>query len=903
VSRPTYITIGIANATFAAVCLVCAAHAAEQPRQTVAKYKIPGATVTAPVEAEKTIHLAIGLVPRDEAGLLAFASAVSDPKSPQFRHFLSLDQITERFGPTAADYQSLIDWAKSKNLTIEAQYPHRLLLGVSGRAADVEQAFGVKLGYAKRPDGTTFYRPDRAPSLDLPVKIDHVAGIDTLFVPKKHGGTGPDGYYSSSDLRNAYAAQCLGLTGTGQSVGIMSYSAMDTAALTLYESTVSISPAPAVNETALNGWTPTFTSFGAENTQDVEMVMAMAPGLQQIKVYEADDSGGGCAPGDSIFSAWAADTGVKIFSTSVGFCVSDDITIEATMAGQGQSVFSASGDYGTGFFSGDDNKWNVFLNSSITPVGGTALTMNGSGTSYNSEQGWYSSGGGVENFPGLPSTCTPGCTPGVGNCSNNCIPPYQVGVGSLGNGSGASNTYRNDPDIAMPAVGAFIESPYMNNGMLTQGPAEFCGTSASSPLMAGFTALAEQQNCSNFSANCANGVGLGFVSPSLYAIGLNAATYSKSYNTPLGSAPQSDCAQNSASAPVVSGYNLATGWGSPKCGLVAQLTCTTCNGSTATAGTPGSASCINFQTNSNHCGTCGNVCAMNAGCVNGVCKIGASHEDTHLITFDGVHYDFQASGDYVLARAGKDFEVQTRQASGAPLWPLASVNKAAAVRMGDARVAVCLEPTQLVVNGKAATLGDGKSLDAGGGVTVSLSGDTYTIARKGGETVAATLMSRGTGLGFERRDLHPFGEQWIDVQVSLGQTPQGPVSGLLGQGDGIPSNDIAPRDANPLRQPVAFTALYKTYGDSWRVPADQSILCATPKVSPSDPAQPLSVADLNPLDAARARTVCLKGGVTDPTLLEDCTLDTVVLDSASAAKAHALTAPPLLKLPILRDVR
>ncbi len=40
--------------------------------------------------------------------------------------------------------------------------------------------------------------------------------------------------------------------------------------------------------------------------------------------------------------------------------------------------------------------------------------------------------------------------------------------------------------------------------------------------------------------------------------------------------------------------------------------------------------------------------------------------DTHLTTFNGLLYDFQASGDFILADSGPDFIVQTRQVSGAP---------------------------------------------------------------------------------------------------------------------------------------------------------------------------------------------------------------------------------------------
>jgi hypothetical protein len=46
-----------------------------------------------------------------------------------------------------------------------------------------------------------------------------------------------------------------------------------------------------------------------------------------------------------------------------------------------------------------------------------------------------------------------------------------------------------------------------------------------------------------------------------------------------------------------------------------------------------------------------------------VAPSGSSTGDPHILTFDGLHYDFQAIGDFVLVKAlDSDLEIQVRQA-------------------------------------------------------------------------------------------------------------------------------------------------------------------------------------------------------------------------------------------------
>jgi hypothetical protein len=263
------------------------------------------------------------------------------------------------------------------------------------------------------------------------------------------------------------------------------------------------------------------------------------------------------------------------------------------------------------------------------------------------------------------------------------------------------------------------------------------------------------------------------------------------------------------------------------------------------------------------------------------CDAATAVGDTHLTTIAGTHYDFQASGDFLLAETGPDFVIHNRQVSGAPNWPNASVNKAVATRMGKTTVALCAAPTRLVVDGKPRNLADGKSLLAGD-VTIWRTGSVYTITRSNGDSVRAQL----------NHIAQPTND-WIDVSVGLGDSSQATkLRGLLGNPNGD-ANEIAMRDGTVLQEPVSFEDLYRRFGDSWRIPPDQSLLCKKRKIETGNPTKPFYANDLTPQQYERARAICVKAGVKEGPLLDDCTLDVTVLGNAQAVKVFVHAAAPV----------
>lgn len=435
------------------------------------------------------LDLAITLPLRNQEQLQSLLHDLYDPTSPKYRHFLTVEEFTERFAPTTDDHERVADFARSSGLTVTHTAPNRLVLDVSGKVADIERAFHVTMHTYQHPtESRTFYAPDGEPSVDTNLPVQGVSGLSTFAPPRPaslhrmtaseraltqpESGSGPGGQLLGSDVRAAYAPSVT-LNGTGQAVGVFEEGGYNLSDIQLYFNTVN-QPlnVPIVNVLldGVNGLCGT----GCDDTEealDIDAAISMAPKLSALLVYE------GTIPVD-ILNQMATDNIAKQLSASYVWDqepTSDDPIFEE-FAAQGQNFFASSGDGGA--FSPPNctsNCWTTRYPSGdfyVTGVGGTELTTSGPGGTWQSETAWPLSGGGINSY-------------GV------AIPTYQLPlINSLNQGS---TTLRNVPDVAAQAGGIYICA---NGNCFEVG-----GTSLSSPLWAGFLALSNQQ---------ANGAPIGF---------------------------------------------------------------------------------------------------------------------------------------------------------------------------------------------------------------------------------------------------------------------------------------------------------------------------------------------------------------------------------------------------------
>jgi len=501
---------------------------------------------SSPVDSEKMMQISIGLPVRNQAALSNLIQQVSDPASPNFRHYLTPAQFADAFGPTETDYQAVINFAQQHNLTVTQKHPNRLVLSVQGKAADVEKAFQITLrNYPHPKENRTFFEPDTDPVVDAGLKIIHISGLDNYSIPHPNIiqrdpaqvsqigpkiGSGPAGSYQGNDFRRAYAPNTT-LTGAGQSVGLVQFDGFFASDIAAYESQIGLTGTPPnLVVIPIDGGVPVPGSGNVEVSLDIEMILSMAPKVSNIYVYEAPNP----SPWVDILSRMANDNSAKQLSCSWGGGGPDPIAeqIFQQMAVQGQSFFAASGD--SDAYTGPI----PFPSDSphITVVGGTTLTTAGR-ANYASETVWnwgisigptrdgQGSCGGVSTFYGIPS--------------------WQTNINMVARGG--SSTFRNVPDVALTADNVLV---FFGGG---QAQVEG-GTSCAAPLWAGFMALANQQAALNGQAS------LGFINPTIYSIA-RSANYSSSFHDITTGNNAWSGSPNAFSA--VSGYDLATGLGTP----------------------------------------------------------------------------------------------------------------------------------------------------------------------------------------------------------------------------------------------------------------------------------------------------------------------------------------------------
>ncbi len=462
--------------------------------------------------ATQTMQLNIVLPLRNQGELDNFLRELSDPSSGMYRRFLTVPEFTERFGPTQADYDAVVRFAKANGFTVVGGTRDGMDVQIVGPVSAVEKAFHVTMGTYQHPtEDRIFYAPDREPTTNLPFQLWHISGMDNYSIPhpmfvKKsdyaaaHGidaekvvshattGSGPSASFLGSDMRAAYYGGTA-LTGAGQNLGLFEYLGTDLADLTTYYKNVGQTNNVPITLLSTDGTSTSCVDTRAggdcddtEQTLDMTQAIGMAPGLASLVMYIGSTD-------TAIISAMTTHSPLPTtIGCSWGWTPADPSTLNPyfqKMAAQGQNFFAASGDSST--WSSRNEAWPAD-NAYIVSVGGTDLITASAGGAWKSETAWVDSGGGI----------SPDAIP---------IPSWQQISGVINSSNKGSTTLRNGPDVSANANFTF----YVCADQTTCTANEYGGTSFATPMWAGYIALVNQQLAANGDPT------IGFINPTIYA--------------------------------------------------------------------------------------------------------------------------------------------------------------------------------------------------------------------------------------------------------------------------------------------------------------------------------------------------------------------------------------------------
>ena len=306
-----------------------------------------------------SLRLAISLPLRNSEALANLLQRLYDPASPDYHQYLTPAQFTERFGPTAQDYQTVIQFAGSNGMAV-ATRESRMLLDIQGKVSDIEKAFHVTLRTYQHPtEARQFYAPDVEPTVDADLPILDIVGLGDYAVPRPMvhlqpvktkpvpaSGSQAGSNYLGSDFRHAYAPG-VSLTGAGQMVGLLELDGYYSNDIVSYETLAGLPNVALINVDVTNYTGPPGSGV-VEVSLDIEMAIAMAPGLSAVVVFQANSSTG-VTGFDDILDSMASSNQIKQFSSSWGYTGSPDPNTNSDgwlqkMAAQGQTFFQASGD-------------------------------------------------------------------------------------------------------------------------------------------------------------------------------------------------------------------------------------------------------------------------------------------------------------------------------------------------------------------------------------------------------------------------------------------------------------------------------------------------------------------------------------------------------------------------------
>ncbi len=436
-------------------------------------------------------------------------------------------------------------WAKANGLGLQWYVGHQVAI-VAGEPARLGAALGVSIDDYRSPDGQVFYSATVPPAVP-PALAHQVQDIGRVSDYKDyHDDYVPAGGLTPQGLVEAYDATPLrdqGIDGAGDTVVALEIDGFAQADLNAFTTKFGLPPFSSSNFSVNGGVT---AKAEGESTMDLETIREIAPGAK-IVYYNLDQDKTATTFSQLLLSGFSRVGQLypgAIWTISLGQCEKSntyaDLNAEnlavAAAESHGATVFASSGDtaglecvpdqsWGSAPTSTDVGVSNPAVLTTVTGVGGTLLSVSTTGV-YLGETTWF--------WPFLNEGTSGGSSTEIAQ------PSWQVGQGLP---APSDKVPRLVPDVAADGDPNSGNADYDGGGWGSGG-----GTSLSSPVWAGFTALMDQYLHQHGRPP------VGFFNPALYYLADHAQQYPPFHSVTSGG---NEVWRNEA------GYNESTGLGSP----------------------------------------------------------------------------------------------------------------------------------------------------------------------------------------------------------------------------------------------------------------------------------------------------------------------------------------------------
>lgn len=306
--------------------------------------------------------------------------ALYNPQSSLYHHWLSKGEFEARFAPSQAHIEATKNFLTTAGLQLLAGSPSSTLVLARGTSSRIEAAFHTRIADYVAADGTTFYANSegvRVPA-SLSGSVIGVLGLTNAVAARSHAvhskpeagpkaappppyGGGPSGSgLTPAQIAGIYNAnpvyKMLKDRGQGITLGLFELSGYTRHDIEKYEDQYKLPYVPLQDKPVLGGAMPITTGgspdYGAGEVElDIELQIALAPGIKKVQVYNAPNTEIGVV---AEYLQIAKDNTADATSSSWGQCeylsTSSQKIAEfqafTQMATQGQSIFTASGDNG-----------------------------------------------------------------------------------------------------------------------------------------------------------------------------------------------------------------------------------------------------------------------------------------------------------------------------------------------------------------------------------------------------------------------------------------------------------------------------------------------------------------------------------------------------------------------------